>query len=70
MGMIVMRVGVVELVRRTVLDNLTVSADMEMPIREDRRQYTERDCHPGEIEILADHHEASGFPHPNKPLPP
>jgi hypothetical protein len=40
--MIVLRVTVVELLGRTLLNNLAVSADMDMRIREDRRQYTER----------------------------
>ena len=55
-----MGVGVTGFVGGTVLDDLTVSADMDMRVRENRCQRIERQCEPGEIEIPADYHEATG----------
>ena len=60
MRMMVLRVGVAEFVGSAVLDDLAVSANMNVRVRENRRQRTERQCKPGEIEMPADHHEAKG----------
>ena len=57
--MVLLRVGVAGFVGGTVLDDLAVSADMDMRVSENRRHYTERQCKPGEIKFPAYHHEVT-----------
>ena len=53
--LILLRVSVARVVGGAVLDDLAISADMNMRISENRRQYAERQREPGEIEIPAYH---------------
>jgi hypothetical protein len=55
-----LRVRLAEVVGGTVLDDLAVSADMDMRVSEHWRHYTERQRKPGKIEFPAYHHEAKG----------
>jgi hypothetical protein len=57
---VVMRVDVIGFVGCAMLNDLAVSADMDVRVRENRCQRIERQCDPGEIEIPADYHEATG----------
>jgi hypothetical protein len=56
---VVLRVGVAGFVGGTVLDDLAVSADMDMRVSQYRRHDAERQRKPGEIELPAYHHEVT-----------
>ncbi len=57
---VVVCVRVIGFVGGTVLDDLTVSTDMDMRVRETRRERIERQCEPSEKELTTNHHKAMG----------
>ncbi len=63
---VVLRVDVAGIIGGTVLDDLAMSANMDMRVRQNRRRYTERQRKPGEIEFPAYNHEASGSSAPSR----